>query len=216
MLSRGIFCFIPRNVLEKHPENLCAVRGSFVRWSTMLEHPCPGLGFTPACLSSSNTKMEFHVLKIRAVWGTRFLHLFFATSDLERNIRFHFASDCFATKIVKEKKYFCVVGGFTFTYRALCCIILTVWRPPLSTSHNKIYAWSQGLRECALGTENFNYATGNSGVYMVEVGGHHKALLTFRKQKQQQQQKQTNNPPTPPAWVRIRFVQERVPIRGKL
>lgn len=55
--------------------------------------------------------MEFHVLKIRAVWGTRFLHLFFATSDLERNIRFHFASDCFATKIVKEKKYFCVVGG---------------------------------------------------------------------------------------------------------
>lgn len=38
----------------------------------MPEHPCPSFRLTPACVPSSKTKMEYHVPKIRAVWGTLF------------------------------------------------------------------------------------------------------------------------------------------------
>lgn len=65
--------------------------------------------------------MEFHVLKVRAVWGTRFCLYFWPHQTQRVTFVSILPVNCLATKVVKENKYFSVVGGFTFTYGALCC-----------------------------------------------------------------------------------------------
>lgn len=56
-----------------------------------------------------------------------------------KQIQNHF--NHYAIEIVKEKKYFYVVGGFSFTSESTLLYCYDwVWQPALLTSHNKIYA----------------------------------------------------------------------------